>query len=258
MILALLARGDITLTAVGLLAPHLTSQNHAALLLEAHHKSKRDVERMVACFRPQPPVPAMVRKLPPPRPTAMPDDEALAKSLDGGAIPPPMAPAARAVVAPLAPHRYKLQLTIGEETHDKLRQVQDLLRHSIPTGYPAAILDRALTLLLAETQRTKCAATERPRRMPDVSKRSRHVPATVKRAVWSRDKGQCAFVGTNGRCSERGFLEFHHIQPYAAGGETTVANIELRCRAHNNYEKDQFFGVLPSIVRERGPAYAVG
>src|SRR4026209_2676557 len=31
VILVLLARGDITLTAVGLLAPHLTSQNHAAL-----------------------------------------------------------------------------------------------------------------------------------------------------------------------------------------------------------------------------------
>ena len=262
VILALLARGDITLTAVGLLAPHLTSQNHAALLREAHHKSKRDVERMVACLRPQPPVPAMVRKLPSPRPTAMPDVEALAKSPDGGAIPPPMAPApsaiARAVVAPLAPHRYKLQLTIGQETHDKLRRVQDLLRHSIPTGDPAAILDRALTLLLAELERTKCAATERPRRVPDVRKRSRHVPATVKRAVWSRDKGQCAFVGTNGRCPERGFLEFHHVQPHAAGGDTTVANIELRCRAHNNYEKDLFFGVLPSMVRERGPAYAVG
>ncbi len=165
---------------------------------------------------------------------------------------------ARAVVAPLAPHRCKVQLTIGQDTHDKLRRVQDLLRHSIPTGDPAAILDRALTLLLAELERTKCAATERPRRVPDVRKRSRHVPATVKRAVWSRDKGQCAFVGSNGRCPERGFLEFQHVQPHAAGGDTTGANIELRCRAHNNYEKDQFFGVLPSIVRERGPAYAVG
>ena len=193
VILALLARGDITLTAVGLLAPHLTSHNHAALLREEHHKSKRDVERMVACLRPQPPVPAMVRRLPSPRPTAMPDVEALAKSPDKGVSPPPMVPlapsaVARAVVTPLAPHRYKLQLTLEQETHDKLRRVQDLLRHNIPTGDPAAILDRALTLLLADLERTKCAATARFRRVPDVRKRSRHVPATVKRAVWSRDR----------------------------------------------------------------------
>jgi hypothetical protein len=42
-----------------------------------------------------------------------------------------------------------------------------------------------------------------------------------------------------------GFLEFHHVHPYAAGGETSIGNVELRCRAHNNYEKNRFFG-LPS------------
>jgi hypothetical protein len=64
-------------------------------------------------------------QVPLPRPTAMPDVDALAKSPDEGVTPPPMAPAtppavARAVVAPLAAQRYKLQLTIGRETHDKL------------------------------------------------------------------------------------------------------------------------------------------
>ena len=49
------------------------------------------------------------------------------------------------------------------ETHDKLRRVQDLLRHSIPDGDPAAIFDRALTLLLSDLERAKLAATARPR-----------------------------------------------------------------------------------------------
>ena len=44
------------------------------------------------------------------------------------------------------------------------------------------------------------------------------------------------------RCGERGFLEFHHLKPYAVGGEASVANIELRCRAHNTYESDLFYG----------------
>jgi uncharacterized protein (TIGR03435 family) len=78
----------------------------------------------------------------------------------------------------------------------------------------------------------------------------------VKRDVWRRDEGQCAFVGRNGRCTERGFLEFHHVQPFAAGGAATSANIQLRCRAHNAYEASLFFGSeVGQRVREARPAY---
>ena len=70
---------------------------------------------------------------------------------------------------------------------------------------------------------------------------SRAIPAAVRRAVWARDGGRCAFVGTHGRCTETAFLEYHHRQPFAAGGKATVENIELRCRAHNAYEAQLFF-----------------
>ena len=147
-------------------------------------------------------------------------------------------------MAPFAPERFKLQVTVSRETHDKLRRAQDLLRHSIPSGDPAAILDRALTLLLADLERRKIGATSCPREAARSSSRSRHVPAPVRREVWKRDGGQCAFVGTHGRCHERGFLEYHHVVPYAEGGATAVDNLELRCRAHNAYEKEQHFGRL--------------
>ncbi len=68
----------------------------------------------------------------------------------------------------------------------------------------------------------------------------------------TRDGNQCAFVSRDGRrCEERGFLELHHTVPYAAGGEATVDTIELRCRAHNQYEAELDFG---SSVRRRRPA----
>jgi HNH endonuclease len=54
-----------------------------------------------------------------------------------------------------------------------------------------------------------------------------------------RRQGQCAFVGVKGRCDERGLLEFHHVIPFAEGGPTTVENLELRCRAHNEFEAQQ-------------------
>ena len=41
--------------------------------------------------------------------------------------------------------------------------------------------------------------------------------------------------------------------PYAAGGRADVANIQLRCRAHNAFEADRFFTC--DAVRERGPDY---
>jgi hypothetical protein len=38
--------------------------------------------------------------------------------------------------------------------------------------------------------------------------------------------------------------------PYAAGGETSVENLQLRCRAHNALEAERWFG-RPPLMRER-------
>jgi 5-methylcytosine-specific restriction endonuclease McrA len=108
-----------------------------------------------------------------------------------------------------------------------------------------------LTVLLAELHRAKHAATDRPRAGHPPAARGRYIPAAVKRAVWERDRGQCAFVGAAGRCSERGFLEYHHVVPFADGGATTVENLELRCRAHDAFEADQWCGVTEEGLTQR-------
>ena len=260
VILDLLGTGSMTLTAVTLLAPHLTPQNYGEILDAARHKSKRDIEHIVAHLRPRPAVPPTVRRLPEPRPVSAPtrspateatvhDDAFLTV-----ALPPTPRPA---IVTPLALEHYKVQFSMSRVTHDKLRRAQDLLRHSIPNGDPAAIFDRALSLLLADLERGKLAATARPRAARPLAVGSRHIPATVRRTVWKRDRGQCAFVGACGRCTERGFLEFHHVRPYADGGATVVENLELRCRAHNVHEAETYFACrLPLLIREaRRPSY---
>lgn len=115
-------------------------------------------------------------------------------------------------------------------------------------------VDRALRVLVTDLARKKFAQTGRPRgsdggRQPPnptggLGKPVARVPsAAVKRAVWVRDLGRCAFVGAGGhRCNERRFVEFHHLDPYALGGEATVENIQLRCRQHNDYEGRLYFG----------------
>ena len=250
-ILDMLADGRIHLSAVRLLAPHLTDANHDVLLKEASHKTKRDVEQIVARLAPRPDVLSSVRKVAATGVQATPVSPLIPESARVESAQRPIespAPVQRPKSEPLAPGRYKLQFTVGEETYQKLRRAQDLLRHRVSSGDPAEIFDRALTLLLNELGKRKLAATEHPRTSRTRPTASRHVPATVRRAVWARDGGRCRFEGPAGRCAETGLLEFHHVMPYGRGGPTTVENLELRCAAHNRYEAEQLFGFF---VRER-------
>jgi 5-methylcytosine-specific restriction endonuclease McrA len=142
---------------------------------------------------------------------------------------------------------------VGQETHEKLRRLQSLLRREIPDGDPGAIFDRALNLLLDTVEKSKLGAVaalrpvevirSRTDKVHKSESRTRHIPRPVRRAAWRRDGGQCAFVSQAGRrCAERTFLEFHHIKPYAQQGPASVDNISLRCRRHNQYEAELVFG----------------
>jgi hypothetical protein len=248
IVLDLLSEGSISLTTIRLLAPELTPANHRRLLEASRHKPTRQVEKVVARLRPLPDVPSTIRQLPtrtaslvfpaPPEAEA-PDDPASASEAPILEIRPP----ARPVVVPLSAKRFKIQFTATEETHDLLRRAQDLLRHQIPNGAVGEVMAKALKMLVKQLEKEKIAATDRPRASRGTDPYSRYIPAEVKRKVWKRDGGTCAFVAHNGRrCIERGFLEFHHADPYAVGGKATVDNIELRCRAHNGRESDLYFG----------------
>lgn len=64
IILDLVADGSVTLTTVAMLRPHLNEDNHEALLGAARHKSKREVELLIAALAPQPDAKALIRRLP--------------------------------------------------------------------------------------------------------------------------------------------------------------------------------------------------
>ena len=157
---------------------------------------------------------------------------------------------------PHAPERFALQFTIGKDTHDKLRYVQSLLSHRLPSGDVAQVLDRALDALMGQLEKRKFAATSKPR---PGSRRStenpRTFPAHVKRAVWERDQGRCTFVGESGhRCSSRKFVEYDHIDPVARGGQATVGGLRLRCRGHNQTVWNDGLAVVKSCrLREERP-----
>ncbi len=160
-------------------------------------------------------------------------------------------PVSSIAVAPLASDRYLLKLTLSAHARATLDRARDLLRHAVPSGDPAVIVERALTVLVQQLETSRCAAARRPRAEPKAPAAGRHVPAAVRREVWQRDAGRCAFLGADGRCRETGWLELHHVVPFARGGPSTVENLELRCRAHNAYKAEQEFGTWIDRARLR-------
>ena len=330
IVLELLANGSITLTTIRILQPHLTADNHAAVLARAANQKRGQIERLAAELAPRPDVASSVRKLPvradsAPWPTAesrsadgegspsianpwlsavvtapdpgdgmgpMTTDTSGHPSRPGPRVPSAPRPASeRPIVKASSPNRYRVQFTMGQDAHEDLRRVQDLLRREIPSGDPGLIFERALALLRQTVERKKLGGkpragsdtrpqrpsarqpvsvteagaqarqplevtkpraqadgtTSHPSAGPGIRRAAdgptRHIPNAVQRAVWWRDRAQCAFVSTDGhRCTERAFLELHHLLPYALGGPSTSQNIALRCRRHNQYEAEMVFG----------------
>ena len=301
VILDMLAAGSVSLRSVRVLGPHLTTENHMEVLARAADRRHGEIDALAAALAPKPDVVASVRKLPQPNanrpssaamqsPSPTLDASASASTTQGLVEPAdspmmsrsdwvaqPVPRVARPIIQPLAPNRYRVQFTIGQESHDKLRRLQALLRREVPSGDAGTLFERMLDVYLEKVERTKLGKTRGKRRTtatppartdaatpvarlpvkpagaadhsyeirirPGADKPSRHIPNAVKRVVWFRDGGQCAFVSADGRrCNERTFLELHHIQPYALDGGATAANIALRCRRHNQYEADVVFG----------------
>lgn len=144
-----------------------------------------------------------------------------------------------AALSPGAESLVTVHLRLHIETRDKLHRARDLLRRAVPDANASEVLDRALTLLIADLERKKLGNVKRPRKPAKIDPvNPRYIPMWMKRAVWKRDGGRCKFVGTLGRCPATGDLDFHHLQSVAEGGRTSIKNLELRCPPHNRYEEE--------------------
>ena len=95
-------------------------------------------------------------------------------------------------------------------------------------------LDDGPALPIETARRISCDAsiiniTEDERGEPlDVGRKTRSIPPSLRRALASRDKG-CVFPG----CSHKRYVDGHHIQHWAEGGETKLSNLVTLCRFHH-------------------------
>jgi hypothetical protein len=72
----------------------------------------------------------------------------------------------------------------------------------------------------------------------DVGRRTRVIPAGLRRALRERDGG-CRFPG----CTERRWVDGHHARHWAHGGHTNLQNLLLLCRVHHRLVHENGFGI---------------
>jgi hypothetical protein len=154
---------------------------------------------------------------------------------------------ARAAVEPLGAGRYKVQFTASAAFCEKLERLKALMTSSVPDGDLARVLETTVTEALDRREARRFAKVETPRKTlahtDTAASPSRYLPAPVRRTPHASDDGRCRFVGAGGRrCGSYRRVEFHHVVPWARGGDRSPGNIRLMCRTHNAYLAAKDYG----------------
>jgi 5-methylcytosine-specific restriction endonuclease McrA len=169
------------------------------------------------------------------------------------ATPPAATVAADAVATstgnPSAEPREELQavtLWVGREFREELEAVRALLGHAVPSGKREEVLLQVLRAQRKILERRRYGSPKGASKSPPSPANADYVPAAVRREVYEREGGSCAYVGEGDRrCGSTLRLELQHIVPLARGGKSTPENVTLFCRArraHNLLQAEKDFG----------------
>jgi hypothetical protein len=266
------AAGELHLTGLLMLGPHLTRENLRYVMARAKHRTKKEIAKLVRILDPLPAVPARIEALGPALPGAAPSNPTWAdqiasfcpvRELQPGDRPSDWvqsgelsAPARQEVKLERPPERqeakleqplrYKVQFTATEEHINLVERAAALLSNRGEQNGIEAIHLRALRALVETLEKRRYGAPEKDSTEPPKpagSSPSRHIPARIRRSVFERDGARCAHVDAAGqRCRETHHLELHHLVPFARGGQHTAENVTLRCAPHNTYAAELDFG----------------
>jgi len=242
-----LADGRLNASGVILLAPWLTRENARELLAAAARRSNDEIRELLADRAPKLDVPVSLTPLPGSAEVSVrtPEDCSAAVG-DGGnssmvSVRTPQR-SERPRLSPLGAGRCETRFTIEPAAREAIRYFEQLAGRQVTSQEMSEALAEGFQRKVAALEKRRFGLTDKPRKQSKPA-RGRRIPNPVKRQVWRRDEGRCTFVSENGRrCERRGDVEFDHIEPVARGGESSVENLRLRCRAHNQYEAERTFG----------------
>jgi hypothetical protein len=148
----------------------------------------------------------------------------------------------------------RLEVTLTKSQWEKLLRMRELLSSSIPDGSDwGQVLECAAdqVIRLKDKSREKQPAganssgnaseiqNSEPLSLaasplPPSSQVRKHIPISIKRKVFQRDKC-CQYIDrvTGRRCESRWDLQIDHIQPVWADGTNTLENLRILCAGHN-------------------------
>ncbi len=258
-VLDALRDGQLCITTVIELSKVITPENRQEVLPRFLHASKREAMAISAELRPfeSPPQRAVVtRMVVPPTPADVPvqpvgqapsSSPVEGRSGSPGESEPLVGarsvPPGESEVTPLTADLRRLHVTVTRQFVAKLEAAREALSHKVPDGKLEAVLEAALDSVLAQDARRKGFEVKPRKSRPTAPSSARHIPAEVKRTVWTRDDGACQWpVTSGGICASKVRVQVDHIVPVARGGPSTIANTRLLCAVHNQLSARQVFG----------------
>ena len=244
-VLGLLQDRELSLSIISLIEPILSEENHEQILERVRGASHREVQRIVAEFRP----PVMLRDRVQPVRVAVPSVDVEA-ALFGRECARTLPGSGSAHVA--AEQKLYVQFLADEDLMQLFEEVRSLVTCD---GEYASFAD-VLKIVLAEYRERHSPVARQERRVakkratsPDSRRRewkdatkSRHIPNEVRDEVFVRDQGRCAYAKDGTRCDSRTGLQIDHMRPFAAGGTHDRSNLRLLCAAHNRRAAERVFG----------------
>jgi hypothetical protein len=140
---------------------------------------------------------------------------------------------------------WEFRFTAGRALREKFERAKAILSTKHPEGVACEqVVEAALDEYLKRHDPTRPAASAGRAGSPRGSRRrSRAIPAAVRRAVWRRDEGRCAYRSEGGRrCGSTWNLEIDHVKLFCRGGPHREENLRLLCAPHNRREAERSLG----------------
>ncbi len=246
--------GRLCLTTLTLLGQALTEENAEELVARSAFRTTAEVDHLVASMRPRPVPKGGLRRLPEPvEATASSSSESSPERREGEREPLPRQDATPLALEVPRPHpaemravaqdRWSLRVTIDGACRDDLETLAAMLSHKFPRKDLAGVLHEAIRCGI-EKQGKRRGAVKPPRKVKARSiKDPTFVSAELRRQVWERYQGRCAWVGPDGkRCDSRWQVEVDHVDAVARGGQATIDRLRLLCRGHNLLHAAEVYG----------------
>ncbi len=136
----------------------------------------------------------------------------------------------------------ELRFVIDAETKSKMQELKLWLSHQNPDLTQAQFFKVMIEKMHRQLNPNKPAKPQIDFKQSvsdagtkSAKKRSRHIPAAIKKLVWQRDEGCCQFADPHSKkkCESKYQLQLDHVHPFRHLGNHSAENLRLLCGKHN-------------------------